>query len=174
MGWVGVDVHRGASIAGSRRTSRTTISNEPAGQVRRQRGGVGRQDAAEVDDARDTGALGRPREVVGADQIEILEPALDQPRRRQHRVHQIDRDVDADQRGLGVLEREQVAGSALPIAGQPGPAPRQRDQVHVLAKRAPDRLADEPGRAGHRYHRSPVRTHVARMTAGAKGFHGRR
>ncbi len=126
----------------------------PAREVRGQLGVVrGRDQAPEVDDLLDAGLGGGAADVVGADQVEVLEPALHQPRGRQHRVHQVRDVARPDQRLLDVLEREQITrDQPVPRAGGArAPAGQARDREPVggaPGEPAGHGLADKSGGAG--------------------------
>lgn len=108
-----------------------------------------REQTAEVGDVSYAIRLGTAREVVGADQVHVVEAPLRQASRRHHRVDEIERRISPCERSFGVAQVGEIAGASLyPIA------PRvlrrgsgQRDDVVVGSQRLDERAAHEAARA---------------------------
>lgn len=75
-------------------------------QVRGQR--AVRDQPAQVDDLAHPAALGRAREVVGAEEIEVRKISLREARRGRHAVHEVESDVSAGQARLRLPEIEEI------------------------------------------------------------------
>ncbi len=130
-----------------------------AAQVRRQRGVVLGDQPTQVDDLFDAARGRRAPDVVGADQVEILERALDEPRRRQHRVHEVRDVARPGERGLDILEREQIAGDEpVPRPARAAATARQPGDIQPFREPLGHRMADKAGRAGDH-----DRIHVSQM-----------
>jgi hypothetical protein len=84
----------------------------PRREVRRKRPRL-RDQPAQIDDALHTSRRGRAGEVVGEDEVHVLEAGLGQPRRRHHRVDQVDGDLTPLEGAAAVEQREEVRRTVL-------------------------------------------------------------
>jgi hypothetical protein len=102
--------------------------------------------------------LRRAREVVGADQVEVLERRLREPRGRQHAVHEVDREARTSQDLFRLTEVEEVALAPLrEVLVRLPRGSRDPDDVEALRELCTQRMPDEAAASADDHDRSPGR-----------------
>ena len=141
--------------------SQSLLDFETTGQMRREaRTLARRQKAAQIDDAPNAGYGRCAREVVREQEVQVLESTLCESGVRAHGMNQVDCDLRAHERGVGLTHGEQVATSTYDAgnieshivrrfdSGRVSP-PERNDRTFALESRG-QRISDEAGGSGDR------------------------